>query len=115
MGVSGNISGAKEEEGLTACTVREGEESLEEVTADGAKDILRGPDICGGTGSMSQDGTTGADVGEPDKGETPGGVEAFVRDTEVPTFDAERDDAHRGRETKESLTGEVIPGRGAAG
>lgn len=55
-------------------------------------------------------------MGDPDKAETPDGVEAFVRDTEVPTFDAERgDDAHGGRETKGSLTGEVIPGRGAAG
>lgn len=49
-------------------------------------------------------------MGDPDKAETPGGAEAFVKDAVVPTFDTESgDDTHGGCEiTTESLTGEVI-------
>lgn len=43
-GVSGDNSGAKEVGGLSAFTARGGEESLEEATADGAKDVLGDPD-----------------------------------------------------------------------
>jgi len=76
---AGDISAAPEMGVLRPCTIRGGEESLEEATADGVNDTLEGADICRGADSDETKGGSGAD-------ETRGGVEAWVRD---PVPDAE--------------------------
>lgn len=118
-----DISAAPEVRVLRPCIIRWGEDSLEEATADGARDALEGADICGGTDSTSRDATNGGpgtDVGDPENmggAETRGGVEALVRDIDAAALDAERgDDTHLGGGLLAgSLTGEVISGCKAAG